>query len=43
MNNLSFLIARTLRREAPLAALSLPMDQVLTQLEGSIVLISTQN
>lgn len=39
MNNLSFLIARTLRREAPLAALSLPMNHVLTQLKGSVVLV----
>lgn len=39
MTRLGFLIARTLRQEAPLAALSLPMDQVLARFTGTVALV----
>lgn len=34
MNRLSFLIARTLRQEAPLASLSVSVGELMTELEG---------
>ena len=39
MTRLGFLIARTLLQEAPLAALSLPMDQILARFTGTIALV----
>jgi hypothetical protein len=39
MNRLGFLIARTLRQEAALTALGLPMDQVLARLTGTVALV----
>ena len=39
MTRLGFLIARTFRQEAPLAALSLPMDQILARFTGPIALV----
>ena len=39
MNWLAFYFARTLRREVPLAAFSLPMDQVLARLSGRVALV----
>lgn len=39
MTRLGFLIARTFRQEAPLAAMSLPLDQVLSQFIGTIALV----
>ena len=37
MNRLSFLIARTLRQEAPLAALSVPQADLLAEIQGKRV------
>lgn len=39
MTRVGFYIARTLRQEAPLAALSLPLAEVLARLSGSIALV----
>ncbi|MBI1171020.1 hypothetical protein GC209_06435 [bacterium] len=39
MTRLGFYLARTLRQEAPLAALSLPMTQVMAQMTGHIALV----
>lgn len=39
MTRLQFLIARTLRREAVLAAMGLPMAEVLARLQGRIALV----
>lgn len=39
MNSLTFLIARTLRLEAPIASLGMTMDQVMAQLEGSVNIV----
>jgi hypothetical protein len=39
MTRLGFLLARTLRQEAPLAALSLPMTEVLARLGGTVALV----
>ena len=39
MTHLSFLIARALRQEAPLAALSLPLDQALARFSGTVALV----
>lgn len=39
MTRLGFYLARTLRQEAPLAALSLPMEEVLARLTGRVALV----
>lgn len=39
MTRLGFYIGRTLRQEAPLAAMALPMPQVMAQMTGSIALV----
>ena len=39
MTRLGFYIARTLRQEAALAAMALPMSQVMAQMAGRIVLV----
>ena len=39
MTRLGFLLARTLRQEAPLAALSLPMAEVMPRFKGSVALV----
>ena len=39
MTRLGFLLARTLRQEAPLAAMSLPLDQALARFTGSVALV----
>jgi len=39
MTRLGFLLARTLRQEAPLVAMSLPLDQALARFTGTVALI----
>jgi Glycosyltransferase family 29 (sialyltransferase) len=39
MTRFGFLIARTLRQEAPLTALSLPMPEVLARFKGAVALV----
>lgn len=39
MTRLGFYLARTFRQEAPLAAMGLPMAQVLAQMQGRIALV----